>query len=349
MNILIIDYRSPKGHEEWLKLQINCFLNLGHKVTCIIKEGYGNLSDLEDRININYIPSHLYSSKTGFLGRIFYLKPLKYINSHYRINEYDAIIYTSYEVVSLSLMPLTRKAVVINHNNVSDIEDSPIKRFFLKRIPKDFIHIAFNNSIKNKLQEFCKHQVILIPHGLLNISFSPTENILEEVGCEKFKYIFSPSMNSTEKNVLYELCESPEFNNYLRDNGIKMVLRRQIDIKDEYTPNYVFINKYLSKDEYYSLLTYSNAIIICVGNNFKYRVSGTLFECMRMNKVAFVSRNETLMDYTKYASYKMTFDNVHELVSQLEDIGHISDPYKNLEEIADPTIGWNTLLINYIK
>ena len=345
MNVLLIDYRSPQGHEPYLRIQIENLLEQGFNVKCILKEGYGNIEEISQDLSLFYIPSALYINGKGLKKRLSYIKILHYIKKRIDECKWDAIILTSYEVLSLSLYRPFKKIMIVNHNNINDVENNLIKRTFFKLLPKNYKHIVFNGYIADKVEKMTNIRPIIIPHGLPKVKFNVSRSILEEVLCKRKSFLFSPSKNSTEASLLEEFCNSVQFNNYLAENGLTMIIRRKIKVENRFLNNYHVIDRYLSNDEYYTLMTNSLACIICYGDSFKYRVSGTLFECMTLNIPALVSTNEALEVYQKHARYNMFFNSVSDIILELNKFVSMDLYYTCLGEIKSPGIFWKKLLV----
>lgn len=344
MNILVIDYRSPQGHEPFLRIHVKVLLKQGFNVKCVLKERYGDIEEISKNLPLFYIPSNLYVDGKGLKKRLSYIKILRFIKKRVDESKWDAIIFTSYEVVSLSLYRPFKKIMIVNHNNISDVKDGLIKRLCFYLLPKNYRHIVFNSYIADEVEIMTGVRPVIIPHGLPDIRFNVSESILEELHCSKKSFLFSPSKSSTEISLLERICNSAQFNNYLSGNGITLIVRRKINIDECYLSNYRFIERFLSNDEYYTLMTNSLACVICYGDNFEYRVSGTLFECMSLNIPALVSDNESLGVYQKHANYNMFFCSVSDLVAELSKLHSFGSYYNNLDEIQNPGKFWKEML-----
>ena len=344
MNVLLIDYRSPQGHEPYLRIQIKSLLEQGFNVKCVLKEGYGNIEEISEDLSLFYIPSALYIDGKGLKKRLSYIIILRYIKKRIDERKWDAIILTSYEVLSLSLYRPFNKVMIINHNNINDVENNFIKRTCFKLLPKNYKHIVFNSYIADKVEEMTNIRPIIIPHGLPKVKFNVSESILEKLHCKRKTFLFSPSKNSTEASLLEQFCNSVQFNNYLEEKGLTLIVRRKIKVEDRFIKNYHVIERYLSDDEYYTLMTNSLACIICYGDSFKYRVSGTLFECMSLNIPALVSTNESLVVYQKHARYNMFFSSVSDIILELNKLVSLDLFYNSLGDIKYPGIFWKKLL-----
>lgn len=351
MKILVIDYLSPKGHDGWFKLQINSLQSLGHEVRCIYKEGYGESVGLSKN-NIQFlIPSDLYTTNRGLKYRWDCMKILLYIKKRVDESEWDAIILSSYEIISLSVLPIFKKALIVNHNNVPDALGSKLKMALFKRLPKQYVHIAFNDIIKNKVEELVKNPVAVVPLGLLDISYTENSHVLTSNSLKAHKYLLCPTRSISDFNIdiMETICNSKELNEFISQNEMKMLLRQKVAIQDQFKNNYVNLDGFISNDEYYTLLSNCYAMIFCLNpKSFSYRISNTLFESMKLGFPIFIYKNDTLGYYEKYHEGRLIFETPSELVNLLKSMKEVI--WKpSIHEIANPKKGWEQALEIYMR
>lgn len=347
MRVLIVDYLSPKGHEGWFKLQFDSIVSLGHEVKCVFRDGFNDAIGIQNDCVLFTIPSRYYSKALGLKLRWEYLKILFYIKKRINENDWDAIIMSSYETISLGLYQIFDKAIIINHNNLSDLGESKLKKYCFKRISKKYHHIAFNKGISDRICSITNCHPTIIPHGLLNIKFHECEDIISRNHLTYKKYLFLPTKNTGDLNeeVVNAICNSSVFNNFLSRNGMKMVMRKNVTISDEFYNNYIYITHFLTNDEYYTLISKCHAVLLCLNEqSFNYRISGTLFECMRLDMPVYIYHNRSLECYGKYyKNCSMMFKTTKELINLLE-LKQDNPWDKSISEIASPKEAWKDLL-----
>lgn len=351
MKVLVIDYLSPKGHEGWFKLQIDSLLSLGHNVKCVFKDGFNENVGLPKDIILFQIPSSYYTTNKGLKYRFESLRILRYIKKRVKEEEWDIIIFSSYETLSLGVYPIFKSAFIINHNNLSDLGDSKLKALLFRKLSVRFHQIAFNKVIACEIENISGSKAFVVHHGLLDISYNNSEDIFEKYDLEPQKYLISPTKTPGDMNelVMMNLCNSDVFNSYLKDSGMKMLIRRPIYIDAQYESNYVLVSGFLSNNDYYTLLSNCYALILCLDEKkFCYRLSGALFESMKLNFPIFIYYNKTFDAYSKYRNGNLMFTKPEELINELVNM-HDSPWKDTISEIANPQISWEIVLDKFVK
>ena len=343
MKILYIDYQSPKGHVQFNRIHLNSLTQLGEVYT-IFKENYLEFihSDLiKTYINI---PSSKYDRDKGrFWGRFTEIQLLRYLKKNINPTEWDFIIISSYDVISMFFARFFPNVIMFDHT----IEgmDNAIKRFFYKRLSNTHTHIVFNESMAQKLYENGVNKVAVVPHGFIAMPTMDNSSHIREKLHIDTDYIFLPSPTSVSKEEIQSLISSHEMITCLRQHGLKLVLRGDYISSSS---NVVIIKDFLSENEYRDLFLNSKFLFLPYRSTFKYRVSGVLFECMANNKFCICSNIPALREYEKYFNYPNHFySNQLELIQCIEYLisnNDIPKKYKNLKDLESPLNGWINVL-----
>lgn len=346
--ILYIDYLSPEGHVGFNKAQINSLVKLRCELYYVFREGYSKKLGIDINLNkIVEIPNSYYKSKT-FIKKIYYYFALRLVKKRLNGTHFDAVIFSSYETISLSMFKGFRGAYIINHNNIRDL-DNRVKRFFYKEVSDVYKQVVFNSLMKNKLQINGINNVFIIPHGFVPTPSIGNSNILCDNKIDDKQYIFFPSKAQGTENVIRRIVGDGDFVNFCNKRNIKIVIR----FNSIQNPSIINISGYLSTDDYYTLLINNMVTILCYESNFTNRVSGVLFECMALNVPSIIFQNDSLKIYNKYSAIgKVTVSNTKEMCCLIENLINRGNfkYYQNLSEISESSYAWKKLLkINDVK
>ncbi|WP_024991009.1 hypothetical protein [Hoylesella marshii] len=116
MKILFIDYIFQKGHVHFNRIHIDSLKAQGYEVRLALYEAMAaQLPYTADEYDV-VIPQR-YEQRDGhpLRNRINFLRALRYIQSHVRLDDYDKLIVSSWDEVTLGLLPLRRDMYLICH------------------------------------------------------------------------------------------------------------------------------------------------------------------------------------------------------------------------------------------
>lgn len=297
MKILIIDLLSPDGHRFYNKKIIKILRS--HKIEFLGKKNY--LNEFKS-ISSQFIPEEYFVYKNKLDFRIKNIKKLLWINQNYNFNEYDIVLFTGYETISVSIIyKLIRykKIYIINHNNLMDLYN-PIKRIFFKSINKNISHIVLDESFEKILKDkyLIKNNIYTLRH--------PVESIYNE---ETEKIIFAPSQGNDEK-FFNELIVKKE--NLQKQDYKLYVKTKNIKYSDE---NLVIYNDFISDEKYLRLFKKSKIIFLFYDENFNMRVSSILLNALASKKIVITNKNEYFISMSeKYPNLIYTIDVVDEFI-----------------------------------
>lgn len=336
--ILFLDPVSLIGHVNFNTIYLNALADSGVEIDVVFKEKYINLRAISNIDKIIEIPNIYYSNITGLgiVSRFYTYLQLQYIKRNVDFNNYDLIIMSSYDEISLFFSGINSKLFLINHDNARGFE-SKIKTFFLKQISKKHSHIVFNNYIKDVFLNQGISNVFVIPHGLphpmgnLIDKELITQSLNPQISKEKYKRIwFIPSFASNVTK-LNSILNDTTFQRYLVDNCILVVVKnRYITTSHE---NILIVSNYLKDVEYQSIFLLSDVVLIIYPDSFKCRVSAVLFECIANNKLCFISNLQALNVFRDYFCYNPFFESTSDLLvnDELLMIQDQKDLYKDRE------------------
>ena len=342
--IIYIDPLSNDGHLNFNRIYISKLLEENINIDIVVKEDY-NLDIKLPLGSAKYnIPNCYYSkNRGGLFNRYNYYKILRFIKQKINLKDYDYVIMAGYEEISFFFSNI-KNIILINHNNISGL-NNPIKQLFFKLISKTNTHIVFEQYMKDYLYTLGISNVIVIPHGLpLPIDESAICNeseltfLFDGINLNKFKYIiFSPSGTSVDTDFLNHLVQSTQFNNFIQENQILLILKGNIDTTDNC--NIYSTNKYLSEYQYHYLFRISDTILITYPSTHRNRVSAVFFECVANNKICFMSDILTFRSNANHIKFPFFFSSINELIKCIEVYIKLENktqliPYKNTENMV---------------
>jgi len=320
MQLLIIDYLSPRGHINFDQIHINALIELGYKVHLVGRKGQYPAFVGKPNVEITEIPEFYYKSYplptlTDIIKGVLCLK---WIKKRVKLEKYWSVIFLSYDTLTIPFFRTTQSVYLINHNNVDQIENT-IKLKLLERLPFNYIHIALNNFMYDRLKElFPDKQIYSIPHGYL----APSANCRKPAFLiNKGRVLFCPVNRNIDKEVMDKILNSKTFNKYLQDNNILLFVKEQLC--SDSLGNVKRLGN-LENEEYNYMLNNSMAVLLPYGDGFKYRCSGILFECVARNTPVIATNRKALLIYKDEINIHY-FHNEDSLIEAIETIQSVKD------------------------
>lgn len=340
MKILIIDYLSPRGHVKFDRIHINALAGDGVSIDIVGKSN--QFLDFKDRENlsISNIPDCLFKNYPlkPLSERLLGILRLLWICLHFKIKDYDAIIFLSYDVLSLSFCRIKGNVFLINHNNVSQLCNST-KLFLTRRLPLNYKHIVLNKYMFKRLKGLLPHKdVIYVPHG---IDLTTSSVIKPSFISEEKLFLFCPVNRNYDSSLLGKLLNSEELNKFLKSHNIILYFKKNNVVKSDLS--YIkAIDGFLSDGEYNYMLTHSVAVILPYGNDFIYRCSGIFFECVAHHVPVITTSIPDMIEY-KENTQTDYFVDVESFISCVEKV--LSSSKKDIDvEVFNPQSYWKNII-----
>lgn len=271
MRILAIEPEGFNGHKNFNTYFLGCLGTIG-SVTFVAPSGYLNSCEVDSRIDI---PTSLGRHKSKIGARWSQIRVLNYILGVICLDDYDVIVFLAYETVSFSLRwPRNRKVFLFEHNNIENAEGSRIKTFFYKQLPSQAIHLTFQRSTAQFIQDTCGRSATRVPHPHYrgNISISglfPDGDAWNSL--EGRKVIFSPSASTPEpiQDEIRKFVSERQDRYYAICKG-----EREVNT-DSYEVSPFFHN-------YEEVM--GTCDLVFLGVRFEHRVSGVAYEALSYGK-----------------------------------------------------------------
>ena len=331
------------GHLNFDHIHIDALLKEGHDVRLVMPEDIAKLMNRPREMYEWIIPNWMnYYGKSGIVNRLFYILILLVLRIKTRFSKYDICIFSNTEEISLGMVPLSIKGYLICHANCSNFSNK-IKRFFLNKLSIKNDFIVFNDRMKQVFVDNGISNVHIVSHGCMP-SFNKTtkKNIPQELASHKH-IIFHPS-SKPDHMLLEGIVNNKRLHHFLIENDIVLVLKNKpIGVPD--IQNIVYINRYLTKDEYQGLFLKSDIIVLAYPKEFEYRVSGVSFECVSNSKNILVLENPSLDYCRNFYNYDPFFKNIEEFCNKLNSILFESTNSRCIVGIDDLQPNYNKVLI----
>lgn len=305
---------SIKAHQNFNKIHIGALIRLGHSVTLIGKAGH--FDDIDDTSHINkiIIPDRFFKKYpfAQITERLRELLCLFWLRRKIDYSAFDLVIIPTYDILSFFLFRINNKTILINHNNVFQL-DNRVKLWLTKTLPYHYVHVALNELMKDRLENLLPAKRIYhIPHGILYSDRQETKPLFIE---DENPFFFCPVNSNYDYSFLQSVFSSEELKVYIESKGINLFVKKSMGL---ITNSSNIINlSVLSDSDYNYMLSHSKAVILPYGNDFKYRCSGILFECVNFNTPVLATEIDDLLLYKDLINIDF-FHDVSSLIKGLD-------------------------------
>lgn len=313
MKVLYIDPFSSSSHANFNRMHIEAIRKVAEDIHFVFKENYWKEIGVQTSEVCYAIPSSYFGiNKGGFINRFYMCRVLWKIRQNVPLRQYDKIIFAAYEEISLFFALYTVPLYLINHNNISSLNNR-VKRFFFKSISKRNTHIVLEPYIKDYLKSLGIQKVEVVRHGLIppysSSSFQITTTLLHK------RFLFSPSMQSVDIEFMEKMINNESFIKYLETHNLFLVLRSKT--LHSSSPNIVVFSHYMPKEEYIAYFLGAEAILLFYPKSFRYRVSGVLLEAISCGKNVLMSDIEAFRQYESLFGANAYFSTSNQLMQCL--------------------------------
>lgn len=309
--VLFIDPVCFSSHINFNKLQITALSRL-YDVEYIFKKGYYENFGLKRESIIWEIPTTR-NYMGGIRFRMYLLLIFSIIKYKIRLKQYDKIIISYYDEIALyfSYFPTS---YLFNHANVGGLHNK-IKLWFFKKLSKRHTHIVMDYPSLEYLKKNNIKNIKVIRHGIIDsYARMPRPKILNKYNL----VIFSPSAVSSDENLLGEIITDKRCLDWLENHNVGLVIRTRC--LKSISENILILDKYLTDEEYRTLFTSSDAILITYPETYKYRTSGVLLEALACSKKVILSDTECMRQYEEIYGNNVYFDNTQSFINAIANL-----------------------------
>jgi hypothetical protein len=342
-NILYIGYIIQYGHINFDRIHIEALRSTGNNVKLILhyqiaKELGYPLTDYE-----LIIPKYLgIDTHNPLMNRFLYMVTLLFIKFNVHFENYDKIILSKMDELTLGLLPLCKKMYLICHDNAGDFRNK-IKRYFMIKLSRNNFFIVFNDRMKQPFLQNKISNVFIVSHGCVPPHTSDNNKEISSVKLEPDNFVvFHPSIK-IDKDFLNDIIHNKKFHQYLILNNVLFILRDK-SLRIENCKNIKIIHDYLPHSQYQKLFNASDVVLLVYPDEFKYQVSGVSYECIANQKNILIRKNPSLEYCKAYYNYDPFFTTLEQLCEKIDylhnnptakSIVSIESLQPNYDEIID--------------
>ena len=335
MKLLLIDYISYKGHQNFNKIHIDALLSLGHDLHLYGKRGQFDNID-KSKVEIYELPDCFFKDYpiTPVSFRLKCIATLNWLKKHIIWEHYDIVVILTYDILSLFTFKIKQKTILINHNNVSQLWSS-IKRSLTRRLPQNYIHVALNEEMEARLKElFPLKEVYHVPHGVCPPSDEVKKPSFISAG-EKF--LFCPVNSNYDKQFVKKVFEDNMLCVFLKEHRLSLYVKATLGVcSDENVIKNVPAT--IDYGEYNYMLQNAITVLLPYGEDFKYRCSGIFFECVARDTPIITTKLNTMAIYKNSVNMRM-FTDVDSLIEAI-DYYIQNEPVNFNPEVFSPNDYW---------
>lgn len=315
--ILYINYMRQMGHVNFDLIHINALLRKGYDVKVVAHACMTERMSLPGAV-VQILPKWLdVDSQNGILNRIMYLFTLLYIRLRVRVGEYDHVIVSNLEEISLCMIPLCQDKLIFSHGP-NDSFQSKFKTFFMRRIGRKNTFVVFNKHMMKPFLDAGINNVDVISHGCMPAySYHDKTSIAEYVSDAK-RVVFHPS-NCPNQRFLQQLLTDTEIQQILEEQDA-VILMRDKSGRNNSKGRVKIISEYLSDEMYQNLLLRSDIVLLAYPDDFLYRVSGVSYECLANRKKMLILDNPSFYYCRDFYTYDPMFCDISELSAKIRTL-----------------------------
>lgn len=321
--ILYIDPICLPGHLNYNQLQIDALGKYNYRVDYVFSKEYSQKLKLDSRLIALYIPSKFISYRNGIVYRLNMYRTLRYIKKNLDLNRYENVIISCYDEISLGIANFP-KSYIIDHNNLSKL-NNVIKKYFYNLISKKHIHVALNDHTYHYIKDILKYNVVKNAHGLVKPFYNDSNT--------NDRYIFAPSILSSDKEFIQNALCNEKFNKFLKKNRIRLILRGDYDISKCQMVS--VIKGRMDFEDYKRHFVNAIGLLICYPKSFNYRVSGVLLEAISNQKKCIIRNLPDFKEYSFIFGEQAFFETLDELIDSITYICSTKDNLIISKQILD--------------
>ncbi|WP_282020647.1 hypothetical protein [Planomicrobium okeanokoites] len=329
MKIMVLDYLSPKNHSD-LYNKIIFTLSKKAKVEVIAEEGYYDLHSegweeivlKEYKINKN--------EKNMILRKLKSFKSMLKTRSLIKGNKSNIKLVLTFDTVTFGIFNSLSKmdnVCLLHHKNIDELENN-FKKTIFKTYMNKVNHLVFEEKFKEYLIRSIgieEKRIYVIPHP----SFTKkTERYdTSTIDCIGLS-------NSNDEKFINAIIEYEKEHNFLKKNNLKVILRSKVY---NYDNGFLkIISGFLPQADYDEYIKKCKIVFVPLPENFKYRVSGVMFDAFSNNKIVIANSTSFVRIYNKkYPNICIELDSELDFFNKLYDTKNIEvdeNEFKKLQK-----------------
>lgn len=315
--VLYVNYMKQKGHIVFDTIHINALISQGFDVKIVMHKEIAKLMSFPKELYVVTLPKCLDSSiNNGIINRLYYVLTLMYLKTKISFSQYDYIIISNLDEISMGICPLSKKMYMFCHRNANDFKHK-IKSFFLKKLSQNNTFLVFNEQMNSVFLHHNIFNTAIISHGC-PAPYNVEASCRDMLTLPETKHIIFHPSSKTDSLFLHNVCNE-KVNKLLQEMNTCLVLRSRNTIDYKFS-NIIIINKYLTVKEYEYIYQKSDVILLAYPKSFANQVSGVSYECIANHKTLLALRNDSLLYCRQYYNYSPFFSTTEEMLHKIKDL-----------------------------
>jgi hypothetical protein len=327
LKILVIQPQDV-WHWNYDEAFIRALSNFGD-VTFVAKSDY--ITEINEISRINLLDKY-YDGGAKFNSRVDSIKIIQSCKRIQRKLKPDITIFLSYDTISMLLW--RSKAIICEHNNISNTRTNIIKRYAYSLLSKKLVSVSLQNHISRFIVESCKRDSFVVHHPVKNIKLN-THDLLQ-IKSDKIT-LFFPSAGNTECGTIEVkdyLLKNKQYYGYIKGNT------------EEETCCYK-VSKFFQN--YHELMKACNYVII--NDKYNYKVSGVAYEVLSLGRPIILTNSLFAEELkSQYPSLVHIINNIKEIELIKINKKMIESDFKAFKENISDTSVVNSIrkIINHV-
>ena len=315
MKILVIDYLSYPNHRNFNKIHIESLLKQGHCLHLVGERSQFDDFKIAKNVSISALPDFCYRHFPipPVSVRVQSIFSLFWIRRNISLERFDAVLFLTYDVVSVWTYKFKLPTILINHNNVGQL-DNKVKFYITKQLSGKVIHVALNFEMANRLSELMpEKRVYYVPHGVM----CPLKDLMRPDFIHKTEhYFFCPINRNCDEQFISDILMSEKVSEFLDENDINIYVKSKL-LNAINNSHIRPVDNTLSTPEYSYMVKNAIGVILPYSSAFKYRCSGIFFECVSYGTQVIVSDINAFKEY-QVGNHICVYSNVESFVDSLQ-------------------------------
>lgn len=317
--LLYIDYLSEPGHEVFNKGLIARIEHNGCiEASYVWRKDY--LSDIKGINHVIELPNEFFHYRSSIGRHVGLLRCMRLIIRQLDFRDYDAVVFASYDNLTMALIRSQGNEFLVNHNNLCRL-DSLSRRALLRMAVKNRHSLVFETHFGEFLKEIGACNVEVVDHGLPQVWTQKGGTLWSIDEQNKKNYLdsferiyFCPKFNR-------QICEN-DFKNIdslvevlQRQNAVMVIKEGDISLKA--FDNIVVYNSYMDDAFFYYVFNKSSAVILFLDKTYRFRLSSLFYYAMSINCPVLIEHDDYGFDFSMYIDYEYRFNGFKNLANSL--------------------------------
>lgn len=306
------------GHINFDLIHINALRSQGFDVKVVVFACIAQKISLPKDILLFTIPDWLdCNTSNGIINRIMYILSLLYIRMHVCAKDYDRVVVSNIDEISLFIVPPSDRMLLFTHSP-HDIFRSRVKSYFTRRLARNNTFLVFNDNMKVPFHNAGIDNVKVISHGCMPPYKYDKATSIENYIKDGQRLLFHPSHRPNQRFVA-EILSDNCLQKVLEDADAVLIIRDKSGLFNS-KGRIRIISDYLFNETYQNIFLRAEVIILAYPDDFLYKVSGVSYECLANKKRMLILDNPSFFYCREFFDYDPMFSTVGGFIEKLKEL-----------------------------